>query len=269
MDSKPYCGSTSSLQNHQMRKKTRLKWTLISIFISICAFVLVIFYPQLYYFSNKVEYKNFQIYYDKKIPDQIYSTLDSVEKLIKKSDYYDPKLKFKIFLRSDPSKYNLLPFQFPDRAIGQTIPGIKNIFVYKYDCETNTSCNRAGHVRSLSSILAHEIVHVLVENRWFFKSKVSYFDKDSLSPFGALWKEEGYAEYIAGDLPIALDEGLKILNSNASPVYTPHFEYFKYWLAIRHLILKKQMTFEEILHTKLQLDDVLEEARQAELDQNK
>jgi hypothetical protein len=61
-----------------------------------------------------------------------------------------------------------------------------------------------------------------------------------------------------------LDKGLKILNNELKPEYTPHVEYFKYWLAVRHLILKKHMTFEEILNTKLKLDDVLNEARHAE-----
>ena len=75
-----------------------------------------------------------------------------------------------------------------------------------------------------------------------------------------MWKEEGYAEYIAGDLPIELNEGLKILRGQALPSYEPHFEYFKCWFAVRHLIEKKHMSFEEILYTDLQLDDVLNEA---------
>jgi len=38
-------------------------------------------------------------------------------------------------------------------------------------------------------------------------------------------------------------------------------EYFKYWLAVRYLVLEKHMTFEEILDTKLNLEDVLNEAK--------
>ena len=93
------------------------------------------------------------------------------------------------------------------------------------------------------------------------RSKMAYLDKSSRSSFGALWKEEGYAEYVAGSLPITLDEGLKILQGEVAPKYVPHFEYFKCWLAVRHLILEKHMTFEEILHTRLNLEDVLQEAK--------
>lgn len=224
------------------------------------SFTAIIFYPQAYYFTDKIEYKNFVVYSDTKIPDQIYSILDEVDLLIRDSDCYDRHLKFKIFLRSDVNKYNLFPFQFPDKASGQTIPLIKNVFVYKSDCITNTSYNHLGHVRTLSSVLAHELTHVLVENKWFFKSKWEFFDKDSLLKFG-LWKEEGYAEYVAGGSSIPFDEGLKMLNNETALGYAPHFEYFKYWLAVRYLILKKHMTFEEILCAKLKLDDVLQEAK--------
>lgn len=241
----------------------RMRFYLKRIFLTLIAlvfiFIAIIFYPQVYYFKDKIEYKNFQVYYDTKIPDSIYSILDEVDRLIRQSDCYDPHLKFKIFLRSDVNKYNLFPFQFPDRGSGQAIPLIKNIFLHKSDCATNISYNHQGHTRILSSVLAHELTHVLIENKWFLKSKMAYFDKNSRSSFGALWKEEGYAEYIAGSLPITLDEGLKILKGEVPPKYAPHFEYFKYWLAVHHLILKKHMTFEEILYTKLNLDDVLQE----------
>lgn len=249
------------------RKKIRLclNYVFIVFVALVCISTIIICYPQLYYFNDKIEYKNFQVYYDKKIPDQIYTILDTVDQSIQKSEVYDPKMKFKIFLRSDVDKYNTFPLQFPDVGSGWTIPVIKNVYLYKSDCATNTSYNQFGHMRKLSSAITHELIHVLVENKWLLKSKMAYFDKDSLSPFGALWKEEGYAEYIAGNLPIDLDEGLKILNHNVLHKYEPHFEYFKYWFAIRYLILKKHMSFEEILLKNLKLDDVLVEANRAEM----
>lgn len=241
-----------------MRFLKRIFLTLIAL---VFIFIAIIFYPQAYYFKDKIEYKNFQVYYDTKVPNSIYSILDEVDGLIRQSDCYDPALKFKIFLRSDANKYNLFPFQFPNRGSGQAISLIKNIFLYQSNCATNIAYNHLGHERKLSSVLAHELIHVLVENKWFLRSKMAYLDKNSQSPFGSLWKEEGYAEYIAGSLPITLDEGLKILKGEISPKYAPHFEYFKYWFAVRHLILNKQMTFEEILYAKLNLDNVLQEAK--------
>ena len=224
-------------------------WMFFILLTSVFVSILIIYYPQYYYFNDKIEYKNFQVYYDKKIPDQIYATLDAVDQAIQKSDCYNPKLFFKIFLRSDANKYDVLPLQFPDKGSGWAIPIIKNVFLYKSDCSTNTSYNHVGDMRTLSTVLAHELTHILVESKWFFKSKMAYFENDSLSPLGLLWKEEGYAEYIAGGPSIQLAEGLKILDDKASIEYVPHVEYFKYWLAVRYLILKKHMTFEEILNT--------------------
>lgn len=240
----------------------RISLVLISL---IFIFISIISFPQVYYFNDKIEYKNFRVYCDIKIPDQIYPILDEVNRLIRQSDCYDPHLKFKIFLRSDVTKYNLLPGQFPNGGFGQTISLIKNVFIYKSDCATNTSYTHLGHTRlehtrTLSNVLAHELMHVLVENQWLLKSKSAYFDKNSLSKFG-LWKEEGYAEYIAGGSSISLDDGLKMLNGDVPIECIPQFEYFKYWIAVRHLILKRHMTFEEILYAKLNLDDVLQEAK--------
>lgn len=234
----------------------RIFLTLIALFF---IFTAVILYPQAYYFNDKIEYKNFRVYSDIKIPDQIYPILDEVDQLIRQSECYNPHLKFKIFLRSDINKYNLFPGQFPNGGFGQTISFIKNVFIYKTDCVTNTSYTHLGHMRTLSNVLAHELTHVLVENKWLLKSKSEYFSKDSSLGVG-LWKEEGYAEYIAGGSSLSLDEGLKMLNNEVSIECVSQFEYFKYWLAVRHLILKKHMTFEEILFTRLNLNDVLDEA---------
>lgn len=239
-------------------------WTIFLTLISLCTFLLIISYPQAYYFNDSLTYKNFHVHYDKKIPNQAYAILDSLDQSIRQSELYDPTLQFKIFLRSDINKYNFLPFQFPDDCIGWAIPVIQNVFLHKSDITTNTSYNPWGHTRALSSVLAHELTHIMVDNKFPLKSKMAWFDSKSLTEFGALWKEEGYAEYIAGGATITLDEGLKILNGETVAGHIPHLEYFKYWLSVRHLILRKHMTFEEILNKELNLNEVLEEAKRAE-----
>ncbi|MBM3191051.1 MAG: hypothetical protein FJZ63_00155 [Chlamydiae bacterium] len=232
------------------------------IFLVLIALVFllatIILYPQAYYFKDKIEYKNFRVYCDIKIPDQIYPILDEVDRLISQSECYDPHLKFKIFLRNNVSKYNLFPCQFPSGGFGQTIPLIKNIYLYKAVVTDNACYTHLGHRRTLSNVLAHELTHVLVENKWLLKSKREYFFKDSA--LGS-WKEEGYAEYVAGGSSLSLDDGLKMLNNEVSIEWGPLLEYFKYWFAVRYLVLKKQMTFEEILYAELNLEDVLQEAK--------
>ncbi|MBP6869275.1 hypothetical protein KBC04_00105 [Candidatus Babeliales bacterium] len=128
-------------------------------FFLLLVSILIICYPQ-FYFHDKVEYKNFQVYYDKKIPHQIYAILDTVDQLIQKSEIFDPQIKFKIFLRSNENKYNTLPFQFPDKGMGQTTFITKNIFLYKSDITSNSTYNHIGTKRALSTTIAHEIIHV-------------------------------------------------------------------------------------------------------------
>lgn len=243
-----------------MKITSFLKRTSFIFVTSIIAFVVVISYPQAYYFSDKIEYKNFRVYYDSKIPDQMYAVLDEVERLIRRSDCYDPHLKFNIFLRSDVSKYNLFPGQFPNGGYGQTISFTRNVFIYKADCATNTAYTHLGRTRALSNVLAHELTHALIENKWLLKSKSEFLNKNSRFAFG-LWKEEGYAEYVAGGSSISLDDGLKMLNNEVAIDCVPTFEYFKCWLAVRHLLLQKGMTFEEILYAKLNIDEVLQDAQ--------
>lgn len=236
----------------------------LSLVFTAILFGIIICFPQIYYFNDVVKYKNFCVYYDKKIPDQIYQILDSVEQLIQQSECYNSKLVLKIFLRSDSSKYNVFPWQFPEKCIGWTIPFINNIFLHKADCKRNLSYNYLGHERSLTTVLAHEITHVLIEKKWLLKSKAARLQKCNRSSFGAFWKEEGYAEYVSGDLPIPLEEGLKVLRNKMTPAYEPHMEYFKYWLAVRYLLVHKEMSFKEILDAELNLDNVLLKAINSE-----
>lgn len=255
------------LRQHCYRQKwvksVQIKLWIFLVLTVLTGLIFLLCCPQLYYFNDKIKYKNFCVYYDKKLPIELYSVLDTVDELVRKSELYDPKLNFKIFLRSDANKYNRLPFQFPDSCSAWVIPVIKNVFLYQSDPAMNTSYNHVGDVRVLTSVLAHELTHVMVENKKFLKSKMAYFDADSNLEFG-LWKEEGYAEYIAGGSSIALEEGLKILGSEdlLEHAYASHrMEYFKYWFAVRYLIQEKSMTFKEILDAKLKFDDVLREAR--------
>ena len=63
-----------------------LKRIFLTLIALVFIFVAIIFYPQVYFFEDKIEYKNFQVYYDTKIPDSIYSILDEVDQLIRQSD---------------------------------------------------------------------------------------------------------------------------------------------------------------------------------------
>lgn len=225
--------------------------------------LIVICYPQIYYFKDKVHYKNFYVYYDEKIPQEVFPILDQVEERLKKSRLYDQNINFKIFLRNDVNNYNMLPYQFNNNVAGWVIAFIKNVFLYQANIKDNIAYNPIGHKRPLVSLLSHELTHVLIESKWSL-SRIPWLLEDSnRSRMGLLWKEEGYAEYISGGTGYSFEEGMSYLNNN-NPPFPFYMEYFKSWLAIRYLIENKGMKIEDILLRKdINLEDVLTEASTA------
>lgn len=228
------------------------------ILLSVFLIVTVLCFPQFYYFDHQLIYKNFNLYSDKPFPQKTYSIMDKVEMLIQKSEIYDPHLHFKIFIRSDYSVHNLLPWQFSTSAYAVTRPLIKNVFISKGDFKSNASYKVSGGSRPLNIIIAHELVHVLVENK--FLLQIGQYAED-WSKAGFLWKEEGYAEFIAGGSTFDLKQGLHILQHQDRVKFNFYeLEYFKYWLAVSYLFEVKHITIKELMESRLSLENVLNEA---------
>lgn len=250
-------------------RKRRFINNVLSILASLAAlvfvFLLIVVNPQWYYFKDTVDYKNFSIYYDKSLPAQAFSVLDQADTLIKKSPLYQPTLKFKVFLRNDTNKYNLLPFQFFDKGYGRSVQFLSNnIFIFNCNVETNSSYDGMGGTRTLSSVIAHEAVHILIEKKYgYLRSRFGpYFAEHDFSQMRYLWKEEGYAEYIAlNDRNIIdFDEGISHLARKSKEQNVHNFEYVKYWLAIKYLLEVEKMTVDTIFETEIDLDEVVSKA---------
>lgn len=241
-------------------------------FLLIFAY-FIISYPELYWFSHRLNYKSYSIFYDKEIPKSIFTILDEVDQLIKKSDLYDPKITIKIYVRSDEHKYNsLLPYQFPKHGLGWKLPINNNIFIFKSDISKNESYQalKPNYFIPLSYVIAHEAAHVLIESKSFLNSCwLSKINKNNcvFGIFGFLWKDEGYAEYIAGG-QFTLEEGILELKKAETTKeqnlsIKGDVEYFKYFLCIKYLIEKKNLKIKEIFETDLNFDSILTEAIKA------
>ncbi len=246
--------------------KTKVLILLSSFVVLIVAFLMAIANPQWYYFKDKLEYRNFLVYYDKILPDETIAILDQAEVLIKKSFFYRPNLKLKIFLRSDFNKYNLLPFQFRKLGYGWTVQYLSNnIYIFRSDIKTNSSQDGMGGTRLLSNVIAHEATHVLIEKQFgYLKSRFGpFFKKYEFSQLGYLWKEEGYAEYIAGGGTMfnTFEEGIAVLSDKKKSEYNIHnIEYFKYWVAIKYLLEVEKIEESMIFQEEFILDDLISKA---------
>ncbi|MCA9507703.1 MAG: hypothetical protein KC505_04690 [Myxococcales bacterium] len=243
--------------------KNKIASIFFAFVVLISSFLLIINYPQWYYFEDNLEYKQFRIFYDKPISKNAVQVLDRVEELIKQSSFFEPNLKFKIFLRNDPKKYNIFPFQFNDKGFGQTIQFVSNnIFINHCDLDANISFSGLSDSRDLVSVIAHEIVHVLIEKQFgYFARRIKpLLIRSEFSSFGYQWKEEGYAEHIAGGSPGlgSLGDGVKTLKRNDVPANKVHHaEYFKYWLAVKYLLEAEKITQADIFLRDYDLEELV------------
>jgi hypothetical protein len=244
-----------------MRKIVLSSICLLTLFL-IAALVIVT-NPQWYYFEDKLEHKNIVVYYDKPLPQETLVILNDVVQLIKKSDFYKPNLKFKVFMQSERDRYTLLPFQFPRLGFGESVQFISNnIYISHADIENNQAHSGLG-TRTLSSVIAHEIVHILIEKKFgYFASRFGpFFRQDDFSPMKYLWKEEGYAEYIAGDIKPSFEDGLDFLRGKTTVQHNAHIiEYFKSYLAVKYLLEIKNYKAGEIFAQKILFDEVVSKA---------
>lgn len=160
------------------------------IVVTISGLVTIIFFPQPL-FANKVAHKQFRVYSDKEINNDIGFVLNDAMDLVKRSELYDPTYTFDIFL-SHHTIYNSIDDLFLGR--GPTARAVDNNVIIKVAIDPardlafptfHESCEV-----NLTYIIAHEMIHCLQENR---------YGKLKFNPFRhpEYWKLEGYPEYIA------------------------------------------------------------------------
>lgn len=220
------------------------------IIILAAVFIVFILFPNLSFYRHHVSYKQFSIYADVEINNAIYNILDEVEVKLKNSEIYDSKLTFKIFISSDFKPYSIFsPSQ--KNAFAAAYPIINNIFISKTDIENNLVQRNANedNERTLSSVIAHEITHILIEEEIGIKANSKL----------ETWKKEGYCEYISGESRLNLKKGInKVYNRSNS--FSPAFSYLKFRLLVTYLLDVKDYTFHSLIETEFnikQLEDEL------------
>ena len=213
------------------------------IIIIAAIFIAFIIFPNLSFYRHHISYKQFKIYADIEINDAIYEILDEVDKQLKISEIYESNLNCKIFISSGFKPYSIFSPSYKD-AFAVTYPIINNIFISKTDIENNLVQRNAeeDNERSLSSVIAHEVTHKLIENEIGIKANRKL----------EIWKKEGYCEYISGESKLNLKAGIKKVykNSNSS---SPAFSYLKYRILVTYLIDVKGHSFRSLVKTEFDI----------------
>jgi len=226
-------------------KTWTLRLTVTGLFIA--GLLLVIILNPILTYVSKTTRSNYTIFHNKPIDQTLTIKLDNATKLLKTSDFYNPKLQLDICL-NDGSKYpNLMQtirgkafaWGFYDKVVLQGTANYNDNYV-----ELN------GYKWNLTQLLAHEMTHCLqFDKLGLWKSK----------PIANIpnWKWEGYAEYISRqntnqkDLVKNLDR-LEQTDKNSWEItfedntISPR-EYYNYWTLVQYCLDIKQMTYQELL----------------------
>ncbi len=203
-------------------------------------FIVFILFPNLSFYRHHINYKQFNIYSDVKISDEIFDILDKVEEKLKTSEIYDPDLSFKIFISSKFKTYSIFCPSLKD-AFAATYPIINNIFISKTNIENNLVHRNANedNERSLSSVITHEVTHKLIENEIGIKANIKLIS----------WKKEGYCEYISGEGTLNLKAGINKIYKGSNS-FSPAFSYLKYRILVTYLLDKKGHSFHSLIETE-------------------
>ncbi len=214
-------------------------------------FIVLVIFPNLTVYHHKVIYKNFRIYSDKEIDDNIYSILDKVEKKLSRSEIYNERVKYRMFLSSSIKLYAaFVPGQ--KDAFAAAFPIFRNIFVSQTDVKNNKVYRNTveDNERSLSSVLAHEATHILIEK------KIGIGGNRKL----ASWKKEGYCEYISIDDPLNMMNAFNTVYSSGNHG-SSSFSYLKFRLLVTYLLDEKGYSFQEMVETEFDIYELEKEIK--------
>ncbi|MDO1501304.1 hypothetical protein Q2T40_14300 [Winogradskyella maritima] len=232
--------------------KHKKKWiiTILIIFsLTLTTVVFAILNPSIFY-THKTEFGQYIIYHSSELEPEFQSRLNKVDYYIKKSEYFNSNLKFKLCL-NDGSFYPRLMEILRGPAFGW---GFHNIATFRGDFNfTKNEINLRGYKWNLEQLMAHELTHCLQ----FLK--LGLFNSNPLGDH-AHWKWEGYAEYISRKNVNQKPLQYYIDKYNIANINNPtswHIElddntiapksYYEYWLFVRYCLDIKVMSYDQLL----------------------
>jgi hypothetical protein len=203
-----------------MRKVVKISgYSLGGLLALLTAYIAILAYPGVL-FAHSVDYANFTVHSDDEIPG-IEPILQKVERAVETSEIYDPALKHDIFFGYGNRSFTLMQdvhSSLVSRAIGRGSgraptynvslpPYVSNIVTfYSPVIESDSLVHPDGSGRvnqSLSRTLAHEVVHTFLMAELGLQ-RIAHT---------AMWKQEGYADYVAASATILADPDYRIRES--------------------------------------------------------
>ena len=186
----------------------------------LAAYVAILVYPGVL-FAHSVEYHNFTVHSDGDLAG-IEPILQRVERALETSEIYDPALEHDIFFGGGKRLFTLTQHLHTGlvarAARGRWAPAtssynsswpphVSNIVTFYRPIVESDSLVHAerGVNQSLSRTLAHEVVHTFLMSELGLKRIARI----------PMWKQEGYADYVAASATILADPDYDIRESVA------------------------------------------------------
>lgn len=228
-------------------KKTKkiFNWILTGIGFS---YLIITFFPT-FLFANKLEYKNFSVYYHSNDINitELKLVLDKSEKLLKGTELFKIGITQDIFICSS---YNEFTFFAPisRKAYGINNPISQNIFLTKSSISGNYILRNGdeNNKYSLSGVIAHETVHSLLRNELGLL-------KYKLLPS---WKNEGYCDFIANESSFDEKKGLTDICNDEVNSESASFKYFKFRKITQYLFEDRKVSLNKYLDEDFDLENI-------------
>lgn len=201
--------------------------------VGVVVYLLVLAFPHPL-FPHTLSYRDFTVHSDQPLGREMHPVLDRASARIASSAVHDSTAHHTIFLSGSRAKFALFARE-NFRAFGIRSPVRGHIFIASADPERDLAVRYADEHRDrrLSGVIAHEVTHNLLRRAAGGRDLPT-------------WKDEGYAEYVAGESTFDYDEGIRLLVAGGSDPSNA-FRYFKHRLLVQHLLDDRGVPFEEFL----------------------
>ena len=232
------------------RVKRAFKITVIGIIVLAFLFILALCYPEPL-FGYKVSYENLMLYSDAPIPKEGVTILKEAEGRLLKSDIYNPKDTYRIFICNSTYKFMLFANVKYRGAGGINSLVSGNSFLRKSDFENNRLVGPSGNEvqgeRTLAYFIAHEVTHGVTIKRI---GRLAYYKLP-------VWIKEGYADYVGKGGEFDFQDNLKKFKAGdkeLDPLKSGL--YLRYHLLVAYELDIKKMKTDELLSSGLKQDVV-------------
>ena len=231
-----------------MKKMKKIRnWILRGI---ILTYATIIIFPS-FFFSNNLEYKNFNVHYHSNEinVEQLKSVLDKSQNLLNNTELYKARINQDIFLCNSFNEFTFFAL-FSRKAFAVNYSITQNIFLSKSSLTENSILRngKENNKRTLSGVIAHETTHSLLQNNLGI---VKY----KLLPS---WKNEGYCDFIADESSFNQQKGFQDICNNKDNSDIPSFKYFKYKIITEYLFEERKITLERFLNDDFELEEINE-----------